>query len=153
MAIWVTERGETRSGSWKISLTPRTVFRSRLPGKNGVRNRRRVKNLRRLIQSVESPKTRQSPKGRRTRVALFNASRIAFFWFSFPPLHRFSVSFPERLPLFLARARNFRDLIGKARIVSKSLKEFDTTRLRLFYCRWERKIGVNRPVNPDDLAN
>lgn len=104
MAIWVTKRGETRSGSWKISLTPRPVFYSRLPGKNGVRNRRRVKNLRRLIQSVESPKTRQSPKGRRTRVALFNASRIAFFRFSFPSLHRFSVSFPERFPLFLARA-------------------------------------------------
>lgn len=151
MAIWVTRRDETRSGSWKISLTPRPVFRSRLPGKNGVRNRRRVKNLRRPIQSVESPKTRQSPKGRRTRAALFNASRIAFFRSS-----RLSIDPPSPFPNvfpFPSRERNFRELIGEARIVSKDLKEFDTPHLRLFYCRWERKIGVNRPVNPDDLAN
>lgn len=76
-------------------------------------------------------------QGRRTRAALFNTS-IAVPSSDFPASPS---PFPNVFPFF-SRERNFRELIGKARIVSKGLWKSLAWRVsRLFYCRWERKIG------------
>lgn len=107
------------------SFPPPSLSPSRLPEKNGGRNRQGLKKFTKTDserrKSEETPKSEDDVRELHYSTPASPSLPLPSFDFSNLFAIPSSIFFSERFPSLLARERNFRELIGKARIVSRKV--------------------------------